>query len=131
MNGMNVGKLEDIMTECEEWSLDVLCMTETHMREVVEICNEEYAYSVSGKGRSKQGKKGGGIVVLVRKESAITCEVVSVGECDMSEDIMAVKLDNIGENGKESLYVCVCYMTVKGQEGKVENKRKYVIVKDL
>ena len=95
--GKNVDKLEYITSECKEWNLYVFCITETHMRKVVEICNEEYAYSVSEKGRSKQGNKGGGIVVLVRKESAITCEVVRVGECDMSEDITAVKLGYMGE----------------------------------
>ena len=30
---------------------------------------------------------------------------------------------------KDSIYVCMCYMTVEGQEGRVENRRKYEILK--
>ena len=30
---------------------------------------------------------------------------MSIGECDRSEDIMPVKLEYMGENGKESIYV--------------------------
>ena len=131
VNGINVGKLEDLMTECEEWKLDVLCMTETHLREVMDVGNENHTYSVLGKGRSKQNKKGGGIAVLVRKDSNIGCEELNIGECEMSEDLMAIKLEYNGEKERESLYVCVCYMTVEGQEGKVENKKKYEILKQF
>ena len=131
VNGMNVGKLEDVMTECKEWKLDVLCLTETHLREELEFQDERYSYRVVCKGRSKQKKKGGGIALLVRKECDITCEMVSVGDCEMSEDLMGIKLEYMGTKKRETLFMCVCYMTVESQEGKVENKRKHEVVKQF
>ena len=92
---------------------------------------KEYTYCILSKGRSKQNKKGGGIAVLITKASSVSSEWLSVGECDMSKDLMAVKLEFMGEGRKECLYVCVCYMTVEGQQSKVENKRKYDIMKNF
>ena len=37
---INAGKLEDLMTECNEWGLDV-CFTETQMKELIEINDNE------------------------------------------------------------------------------------------
>ena len=129
VDGIDVGKLEDMLNECEEWKLDVMCLTETHLRE---MNGEEHAYRMICKGRSKQSKKGGGNAVLVRKASMINCEVINVGECELSEDIMAVKLE-YGElvGQRECLYVCVCYMTIEGQGAQAENKRKYECVKNF
>ena len=129
--GMDVGKIGDLQKECDEWKLDVVCLTETHLKESVDLNEEEYAYRMIGKGRSKQSKKGGGNAVLVRKESMISWDVLSVGDCDMSEDIMAVKLEYGDVKKREHLYVCVCYMTVEGQGAQAENKRKYDIVKNF
>ena len=51
VQGINVGKIDDIMHECSEWELDVVCLTETQMRESVEIDDENHAYHFIGKGR--------------------------------------------------------------------------------
>ena len=60
VDGIDVGKLEDMMNECEEWKLDIMCLTETHLREINEVNEEEHAYRMVCKGQSKQSKKGGG-----------------------------------------------------------------------
>ena len=116
------------MNECEQWKLDVMCVTETHLRETITLNEDEHMYSMIGKGRSKQQKRGGGVAVLVRKDSMLVCEMMDVGDCDMSEDILAVRLENVGRV-KESIYVCVCYMTREGPGARLENVRKYEIVK--
>ena len=131
VDGLNVGKIEDIMNECYDWSLDVVCLTETHLRENLEIDENVHKYRVIGKGRSKQRKKGGGLAVMVRKECNIVCEILDVGESDMSEDIMIVKLDSVRQGRKECLYLCVCYMTIESTGGIRENRSKYEILKNF
>ena len=130
MCGINVGKLEDIMNECSEWGLDIVCLTETQMREMIEINEKGQEYRVINKGRSKQTCKGGGVAVMMKNNTDISCEVMNVGNCNMSEDILVVKLEYKASmcDKKASLYVCLCYMTVEGAEGAVENKKKYDIV---
>ena len=58
-------KLEDLSKELQEWSLDVVGITETQMREKVEW--ETKQYRMIGKGRSKNLKKGGGVGFLVKR----------------------------------------------------------------
>ena len=129
MQGINVGKIEDIMSECKEWGLDVLCMTETQMRESLEIDDIEHPYQFIGKGRSKQTRKGGGVAVMWKKGVKIECESIDIGNCEMSEDLLAVRLEFEGKNHKrETIYVCVCYMTVESEIGRVENRRKYALL---
>ena len=128
--GLNVGKLEDLMTECSDWGLDVVCFTETQMRELIEINESEHEYRVVNKGRSKQTRKGGGVAIMIRNQIDLAAEVINIGNCSMSEDIMVVKLEYKDSNSdkREALYVCLCYMSVEGTEGVIENKRKYDIV---
>ena len=59
----------------------------------------------------------------------MNCEVLNVGECDLSEDIIAVKLEYEELSLRKCLYVCVCYMTVERQDAQAENKCKYECVK--
>ena len=58
----------------------------------------------------------------------LPCEVVTVGDCDMSEDIMAAKLENV-ERLRKRVYMCVCYMTVEDPGAHQESKCKYDIVR--
>ena len=57
VDGLNVGKIEDIMSECDDWNVDVVCLTETHLREYMEINENWQKYRMTGKGRSKQKKR--------------------------------------------------------------------------
>ena len=91
VRGWNVGKMEDLSREMNAWNIDVLGVTETQMRERIELTSE--TYRMIGKGRSKQTRKGGGIGVLVRKDVGIELEEIDVGGSEMSEDIMAVQLE--------------------------------------
>ena len=130
VNGMNVGKLEDVMHECSEWNIDVMGVTETHMRDVLEVIDQERKYKFIGKGRRKQSRKGGGVAVMFKMDAALEIEVMDVGDCEMSEDILIVRVEFPGGSGekRDELFMCVCYMTVEGQNASVENKRKYVIL---
>ena len=113
--------------------LDVVCLTETHLREAVDLNEEEYAYRMVFKGRSKQHKKDGRNAVFwqVSLGSLISWEELSVGDCDMSDDIMAVKLEYGDVSKWEHLHVCVCYMTLEGQVAQGENKHKSNVVKNF
>ena len=81
------------MNECNEWSMDIMCLTETQMREHMEIDSRELAYHFISKGRSKQVRKGGGVAVMWKKDAKIDCEIMDIGNCEMSEDLMVVKLE--------------------------------------
>ena len=130
MQGINVGKVEDIMNECNEWSMDIMCLTETQMREHMEIDSRDLAYHFISKGRSKQVRKGGGVAVMWKKDAKIDCEIMDIGNCEMSEDLLVVKLECVDNmEQKITLYVCVCYMSVEGAVGREENQRKYEILK--
>ena len=128
-----MGKMEDIMVECSEWGLDIVCLTETQMRERLEINGVECGYKVLSKGRSKQLKKGGGVAIMVKQDSDVICEVLNIGECSMSEDIIAVKLEYGDESGGQNgnVYICLCYMTVEGHGAADENRRKYDVVQQF
>ena len=130
MNGMNVGRMEDLVNECCEWKMDMVGLTETHMRDILEITEGESKYKFLGKGRRLQSRKGGGVACMFRKDAEFEVEVMNVGDCDMSEDILAVRVEFSGklDGRKERLYVCICYMTVEGQNAPIENRRKYEIV---
>lgn len=67
-----------------------VCVTEIHLRETIVLNEDEHMYRMTGKGRSKQQKGGGGVAVMVRKESMLECEIMNIENCDMSEDILAV-----------------------------------------
>ena len=59
VRGWDVGKMEDLSREMNEWNIDVVCVTETQLRDRTELIGERY--SMIGKGRSKQQRKGGGV----------------------------------------------------------------------
>ncbi|KAG0720262.1 hypothetical protein GWK47_048876 [Chionoecetes opilio] len=126
VRGWNVEKMEDLSREMNEWNIDVVGVTETQMRERIELRSE--TYSMIGKGRSKQQKKAGGVGVLVRQEAGIDVEELDVGGCEMGEDIMVVRLEYKVRKGRERILVIVCYMTVEGTGARAENERKYRIV---
>ena len=129
VHGWNVGKLEDLSRELKEWEIDVVGITETQMREEVELDYNDYR--MVGKGRSKCKKKGGGVGVIVRKDVGIELDVVKVGECEMSEDIFAASVRYKGKVRTERVFLVVCYMTVEGGRAREENERKYGLVRSL
>ena len=129
MNGWGVGKLDDICREMSEWDFDVFGVTETQLRERCEIEND--GYRMIGKGRSNWEKRGGGVVIIIRRDLDVGMEEVKVGECEMSEDIFAVRLTYKVESKSESLLLVVCYMTVEGRDARQDNVRKYDLVRRL
>ena len=121
--------LQDLSKELNEWEMDVIGITETQMREKVELKSE--SYRMIGKGRSKWKKKGGGVGIMVRQGINVEVEEVDVGNCEMSEDIMAVNLE-YKEKGKSGrMLLIVCYMTVEGRDARQDNERKYSIIERM
>ena len=105
-----------------------MCLTKTHLRESVNLKEEEYAYTMVCKGRSQQSKKGGGNAVLVRKTITVGWDVLIVGNCGMNEDIMTLKLEYDDVNKRKHLcMLCDC----EGQGAQAKNRRKYDTVKNF
>ncbi|MPC79009.1 hypothetical protein E2C01_073520 [Portunus trituberculatus] len=105
--------------ELEEWHFDLVRMTETHLRDDVQVDGSEYV--MIGKGWKIQDIVGGGIAFMYRKERNFREEKTDVGRCAMSEDILAVKVECTGEHRKcESLVVIVVYLTVEGEREQQE-----------
>ena len=78
VRGWGIGKLEDVSQELSEWNLDLVGMTETHLRDVVRVEGSEYV--MVGKGRRKQETFGGGVALLHRKARNLRIEELDVGE---------------------------------------------------
>ena len=57
--GINVGNFEDLVNECVEWKLDIIGVSETHMRGMTELSDREQKYEFVGKGRCEQIRKRG------------------------------------------------------------------------
>ena len=75
------------------------------MRESVYIGDVNHSYHFIGQERSKQMRKGGGVAVMWRKDVNIECEMVNIGDSDMSEDFLAVKLEHMGKTGIKKLCI--------------------------
>lgn len=110
VRGWSIGKFEDVCKELNEWHFDIVGMTETHLKD--DLNSDGSEYMMIGKGWKVQDRIGGGVTFLYRKERNFRIEKLDVGNCIMSEDILAVKVECTGERGKcERLVVIVVYMT--------------------
>ena len=76
-------------------------------------------------------KQGGGVGVLVRKESGFEISELDVGSCEMSEDLLALKIEYKRGEKRECLIMVVCYMTTAGVDAARDNARKYAIIKKV
>ena len=66
VNGWGVGKFEDVCEELYVCGLDIVGLTETHLRERQDMTGHRDRYRMITKGRSKWTKAGGGVALLVR-----------------------------------------------------------------
>ena len=129
VRGWGTGKFQDVCKELNEWSLDVVGITETHLRDVVQVEGDEFV--MLGKGRKKQ-KLGGGVALLHRKTRNLGVEELDVGDSAESEDVLAVRVECRNESGRaERIVVVVVYMTVEGDRAVTENGRKYSVLKKI
>ena len=84
------------------------------------------------KGRKKQQTRGGGVGVIVRMEAGYDVEEISVGQSEMSEDILAVKIEYATTKYERmQMVMIVCYMTVEGVRSERENREKYACIKKV
>lgn len=130
VRGWGTGKFEDLCKELNEWSLDVVGITETHLRDVVHMEGNEFV--MIGKGRRKQDKLGGGVALLHKKVRNLRVEELDIGDSAESEDVLAVRVECRSERGRaERIVVVVVYMTVEGDRAVRENGRKYSVLKKI
>ena len=59
VKGWYEGKIEDLSMKQYEWGMDIMAVTETQLRERVDMCCDKHR--MIGNGRSKWMKRGGGI----------------------------------------------------------------------
>ena len=130
VRGWGLGKCEDVCCELNSWNMDLVGVTETHLRENVRWDNG--TYEVFFKGRKKQATQGGGVAMVTWREECLEVEELDVGAHEMSEDIMAVKVEYTEVSGiRECVIVVLCYMTTQGVRAARENEIKYGIVKRI
>ena len=130
VRGWSIGKFEDACKELNEWKLDVVGVTETHLRDEVRIDSSEYVKI--GKGRKKQETLGGGIAFLHKKERNFKVDEIDVANSAMSEDVLAVRVEYIDQQVRsERMIMIVVYMTVEVERARRENSMKYKILKKI
>ena len=120
VRGWHEGKIEDLSMELYEWGMDVMAVTETQLRERVDMCCDRYR--MIGKGRSKWMKRGGGVGILIRNDLKFEMDELNVGNCMMSEDILAMRVEYKAGKEKISLVMVVCYMTTAGPDADQDNR---------
>ena len=89
INGIGKGKLEDLEELWKQWGMEIVGLTETHLRRLIKW--EGDTYNLMGKGREKTQKKGGGVAIMIRNNSGWETEQAKVSEGSEKEDVMAVK----------------------------------------
>ena len=130
VRGLGLGKYEDMCKELEEQYMDVVAVTETHLRG--NGCLRSGKYKLVYKGRSKQQTIGGGVGIIVQSEAGFEIEEINVGESEMSKDILAVKIEYATTmNERMQMVMIVCYMTVEGVLSEHENREKYACIKKV
>ena len=130
VRGWGIGKLDDLSRELNEWNLDIVGLTETHLRD--RVLEEGFDYVMVCKGRCKQERMGGGVALLYRKERNFVFEEVDIGNSAMSEDILVMKVECMDtERKKVKMIIAVAYMTVESERGRRENVDKYKIMKNI
>ena len=123
VRGWGLGKYEDVCKEFLEWKFDLIGVTETHLKGDIRI--DEGEYVMIGKGRKKQDKSGGGVAFLHRKEGNYKVDEIDVGDNEMSEDVLAVRVECMDQHEQMVKFiVVVVYMTVEGGRAARENWMK-------
>jgi exonuclease III len=81
---------------------DLICLTETHVGEdfKLERFNEYDVYSIHGKKLSKQGRRSGGLLVLVKKCFSVFCKQIAVSQpnfivLELSKELFAQQENTI------------------------------------
>lgn len=82
-----------------------------------------------GKGRKKQLKLGD-VAFLHKKAQNLRVEEIDVGNSAIGEDMLAVRVECMGERGRsERVIMVMVYMTVEDERAVKENSEKYGLLK--
>ena len=125
VNGWGVGKFEDICEELYASGLDLVGLSETHLRERQNMTGRLDRYRMITKGRSRWTKAGGGVALLIRNNFHLLTDEIELDDNQECEDILCVRIEYNVKNIKETVIVCVCYMTTEGTDAARDNRLKY------
>ena len=85
---------------------------------------EEKEYVMTGKGRTKEKKLGGGVALLHRKSKGLSVEEIDVGNSAVIEDVLAARVECRDVSGRsEKVIVVVVYMTVEGERAAMQGEQ--------
>ena len=104
INGLNLVKFEEIKNQFN--NKDIFIMVETHWRS--NRFDIEDSLEVLEKRRERESKKGGGIMLLYRKNSGLKGEVID----SLNEDLLVTKMEHKGLK----FIIIICYWDVKDKE---------------
>ena len=127
VKGRYEGKIEDLSMELCDWGIDVIAVTETQLRERVDMCCDKN--KMIGMGRWM--KRGDGVGILIRNDLKFEIDELNVGNCMMSEDILAMRMEYNAGKKRMSQIMVVCYMTTAGPDDDYCTRGKYEIVKKV
>ena len=67
INGINIASTIDLEEECKDHELEIIGITETHLRNKSKW--DGTYYRLEAKGREKRNKKGGGVALMINKHN--------------------------------------------------------------
>ena len=105
INGINITSTIDLEEECKDHELEIMGITETHLRNKSKWDGTHYR--LEAKGRDKRNKKGGGVALMINKHNDWETEEIDLGNSEDQED---VSMDSYKQEIKDKAiynYVCV------------------------
>ena len=87
INGLNITSTIDSEEECKDYELEIIGITETHLRNKSKWDGKYYR--LEAKGRERRNRKGGGVALMINKRNDWETEEIDIGNSEDQEDILA------------------------------------------
>ena len=129
INGINITSTIDLEEECKDHELEIIGITETHLRNKSKWDGTHYR--LEAKGREKRNKKEGGVALMINKHNDWETEEIDLGNSDDQEDMLVWSVTNKKLKIKQFIIICVYMTTGNKNEIIQENRRKYNIIKTV
>ena len=129
INGLNITSTIDLEEECKDHELEIIGITEIHLRNKSKWDGKYYR--LEAKGREKRNKKGGGVALMINKQNDWETEEIDIGNSEDQEDILLWSVANKKLKIKQCIIICVYMTTGNRNEIIQENRRKYNIRKSV